>query len=193
MKSLPSPVARHFRHRPAFGIHDGISQQDERQMLPVVRWRALLPIPDGNERAAIPHTCSAYAASCVRNSSAQPDRRADVRRREIAMPAERGLCRPLQRQALRRNAEDITASRNWSDVSCFRIPAIPMSILTGRELEFLASLNGSWARLYRNELARLLHKVDDRCDAHHETHSIIRISAAPSSRSRRNSATTTKT
>ena len=54
-----------------------------------------------------------------------------------------------------------------------------MSILTGRELEFLASLNGSWARLYRNELARLLHKVDDRCDAHHETRSIIRISAAP--------------
>jgi hypothetical protein len=68
-----------------------------------------------------------------------------------------------------------------------------MSILTGRELEFLASLNGNWARLYRNELARLLHKVDDRCDAHHETHSIIRISAAPSSRSRRNSATTIKT
>ena len=120
-------------------------------------------------------------------------RRADVQRREIAMPAERGLCRPLQRQAPRRNAEDITASRYWSDVSCFRIPAFPMSILTGRELEFLASLNGNWARLYRNELARLLHKVDDRCDAHQETHSIIRISAAPSSHSHRNSATTTKT
>ena len=85
------------------------------------------------------------------------------------------------------------AALNWSDVSCFRIPAFAMSILTGRELEFLASLNGNWTRLYRNELARLLHKVDDRCDAHHETHSIIRISAAPSSRSRRNSATTTKT
>jgi hypothetical protein len=68
-----------------------------------------------------------------------------------------------------------------------------MSILTGRELEFLTSLNGSWARLYRNELARLLHKVDDRCDAHQETHSIIRISAAPSSHSRRNSPTTTGT
>ena len=145
------------------------------------------------QRAAIPHTCSAYAASCIRNSSARPDRVADVRRREIAMPAERGLCRPLQRQALRRNAEDVTASRNWSDLSCFRIPAFAMSILTGRELEFLASLNDSWARLYRNELARLLHKVDDRCDAHHETHSIIRISAARSWRSRRNSATTTKT
>ena len=26
------------------------------------------------QRAAIPHTCSAYAASCVRNSSARPDR-----------------------------------------------------------------------------------------------------------------------
>ena len=25
-------------------------------------------------RAAIPHTCSAYAASCIRNSSARPDR-----------------------------------------------------------------------------------------------------------------------
>jgi hypothetical protein len=68
-----------------------------------------------------------------------------------------------------------------------------MSILTGRELEFLSSLNGSWARLYRDELARLLHKVDDRCDAHHETRSIIRISADRSWHSRRNSATTTKT
>jgi hypothetical protein len=26
------------------------------------------------QRAAIPHTCSAYAASCIRNSSARPDR-----------------------------------------------------------------------------------------------------------------------
>jgi hypothetical protein len=26
------------------------------------------------ERAAIPHTCSAYAASCIRHSSARPDR-----------------------------------------------------------------------------------------------------------------------
>ena len=67
-----------------------------------------------------------------------------------------------------------------------------MSILTGRELEFLASLNGNWARLYRSELARLLHKVDDPCDVHHETRSIIRISAVPSSHSHRNSATTTK-
>ena len=77
------------------------------------------------QRAAIPHTCTAYAASCLRNSRARPDRRANVQRREIAMPAERGLCRPLQRQALRRNAEDVTASRYWSDVSCFRIPAFP--------------------------------------------------------------------
>jgi len=26
------------------------------------------------QRAAIPHTCTAYAASCLRNSTAQPDR-----------------------------------------------------------------------------------------------------------------------
>jgi hypothetical protein len=26
------------------------------------------------KRAAIPHTCSAYAATCIRSSSAQPDR-----------------------------------------------------------------------------------------------------------------------
>ena len=49
------------------------------------------------QRAAIPHTCSAYAASCLRNSIARPDRLANVRRCEIAMPAERGLCRSLQR------------------------------------------------------------------------------------------------
>jgi hypothetical protein len=35
-----------------------------------------------------------------------------------------------------------------------------MSIFTGRELEFLASLNASWQRLYWNELVRLL-KDDD--------------------------------
>lgn len=35
-----------------------------------------------------------------------------------------------------------------------------MSILTGRDLEFLDSLKTSWPRLYRNELARL-RKVDD--------------------------------
>ena len=30
-----------------------------------------------------------------------------------------------------------------------------MSLLTGHELEFLASLNTRWRRLYCNELARL--------------------------------------
>jgi hypothetical protein len=68
-----------------------------------------------------------------------------------------------------------------------------MSIFTGRELEFLSSLNASWSRLYYNELARLLHKDDDRCDVRHDTRSIIRISAAPFRQSRRKSATTIKT
>ena len=45
---------------------------------------------------------------------------ADVRRRKIAMPAERGLCRPLQRQAVRRNAEDVTASRHF--FRCLLLP-----------------------------------------------------------------------
>jgi hypothetical protein len=39
-----------------------------------------------------------------------------------------------------------------------------MSILTSRELEFLASLRKSWDGLYRSELVRLL-KEDDRRDA----------------------------
>jgi len=34
--------------------------------------------------------------------------------------------------------------------------SVVMSIFTGRELEFLASLRTSWKRLYWNELARLL-------------------------------------
>ena len=46
-----------------------------------------------------------------------------------------------------------------------------MSILTGRELEFLASLNTSWRRLYWNELVRLLKEDDNRCDPWHETDS----------------------
>ena len=36
-----------------------------------------------------------------------------------------------------------------------------MSILTGRELEFLASLRTSWRTLYWNELARLLKEADN--------------------------------
>jgi hypothetical protein len=47
-----------------------------------------------------------------------------------------------------------------------------MSIFTGRELEFLASLKTSWRRLYWNELARLLKEDANRCDARPEAHSI---------------------
>jgi hypothetical protein len=39
-----------------------------------------------------------------------------------------------------------------------------MSILTGRDLEFIASLKTGWKRLYLSEVARLL-KEDDPCDA----------------------------
>ena len=46
-----------------------------------------------------------------------------------------------------------------------------MSIFTGRELEFLASLRTSWRRLYWNELARLLKEDDNACDRH-EPHSV---------------------
>jgi hypothetical protein len=38
-----------------------------------------------------------------------------------------------------------------------------MSILTGIELEFLASLRTSWPRLYRNELERLLKEDGNLC------------------------------
>jgi len=56
-----------------------------------------------------------------------------------------------------------------------------MSMLTSRELDFLASLNTRWWRLYCNELARLLKEDDTRCDGRHEPPSIIRISAEPGS------------
>ena len=42
---------------------------------------------------------------------------------------------------------------------------LPMSILTNRELEFLASLNTNWRRLYFTELARLLEEDERRCGA----------------------------
>ena len=45
-----------------------------------------------------------------------------------------------------------------------------MSILTGRELEFLASLESSWTRLYWIEFARLLNQDDAKCSARHEAH-----------------------
>jgi len=43
-----------------------------------------------------------------------------------------------------------------------------MSVLTGRELEFLTSLNTRWSNLYGNELARLLKGDYTRCDGRHE-------------------------
>jgi hypothetical protein len=79
-----------------------------------------------------------------------------------------------------------------------------MSIFTGRELEFLASLRTSWRRLYCNELARLLKEGDNPCDARPEAHSIAPQSgrskgfvpnqaAAKSWRPRHNTANATKT
>jgi hypothetical protein len=47
-----------------------------------------------------------------------------------------------------------------------------MSILTGRELEFLTSLSTSWKLLYWNELARLLKEDDGSGEARHEPHSV---------------------
>jgi hypothetical protein len=44
-----------------------------------------------------------------------------------------------------------------------------MSILTNRELEFLASLRTDWRRLYWNELARLLKEDGNPDDARGET------------------------
>jgi hypothetical protein len=46
-----------------------------------------------------------------------------------------------------------------------------VSILTGRELEFLGSLSASWSRLYWNELARLLKEDHNPRDARHEARS----------------------
>jgi hypothetical protein len=51
-----------------------------------------------------------------------------------------------------------------------------MSILTGRELEFLASLRTSWRRLYWNELARLLKEDHNPRDARHEAVPLLRNS-----------------
>jgi hypothetical protein len=76
-----------------------------------------------------------------------------------------------------------------------------MSVLTVRELEFLASLNTSWMRLYWNELARLLKGDDNPYDDRDEARFIapqsgypkdfIQISAANCWRWRQNSANTT--
>ena len=68
-----------------------------------------------------------------------------------------------------------------------------MSILTVRELEFLASLDRRWTRLYWIEIARLLKQEIVRCGARHEAHSTNPISADPSWLSRRNSGKATKT
>jgi len=48
---------------------------------------------------------------------------------------------------------------------CVVATGVLMSILTGRELEFLVSLKTSWKRLYCNELARLLNEAATPCEA----------------------------
>jgi hypothetical protein len=68
-----------------------------------------------------------------------------------------------------------------------------MSVLTGRELEFLASLNARWSNLYGNELARLLKRDDTKCDGQHQPPSIIRILEAPSWHSHRDATNPTET
>jgi len=49
-----------------------------------------------------------------------------------------------------------------------------MSILTNRELEFLASLRTDWPRLYWNELTRLLREDDHPGEVRPETPSIAK-------------------
>jgi hypothetical protein len=51
-----------------------------------------------------------------------------------------------------------------------------MSILTGRDLEFLDSLRTSWPRLYWNELARLRKEEDSPRSAQPEVHAKARQS-----------------
>jgi hypothetical protein len=59
------------------------------------------------------------------------------------------------------------------------MPATPdpdwrsMSILTERELEFLAGLRTSWRMLYYSEFARLLNEDDKRGATRHETPSAV--------------------
>ena len=75
MKSLGHrPVARRFRHRAAVGSHDGIRQQDERQMLPVVRRRALLSIPDGHAAGRDPPHLQRLCRLLPPQFHARPDR-----------------------------------------------------------------------------------------------------------------------
>jgi hypothetical protein len=101
----------------------------------------------------------------------------DLSGSESAMHADGRSCQPLQRQALRRNAEDVvTSCRAIGPAWCFAsVFGRLMSIFTDHELEFLTSLNTGWRRLYWNELARLLNEDDNRCDARQESDSNFSI------------------
>jgi len=66
-------VTRRFRRGNVVGTDAGVGQQDERKCCQSsdggrsYRYRMAMRL------AAIPHTCTAYAASCLRNSKAQTD------------------------------------------------------------------------------------------------------------------------
>src|SRR5258707_10229656 len=88
-----------------------------------------------------------------------------------ARPRKRNAFRPAFMSALTA-AGNSPGCNGCSDIS--RLTDV--SLLTGHELEFLASLNTRWRRLYCNELERLLKGDDTRCDGRHEPPSIIPIS-----------------
>lgn len=54
-----------------------------------------------------------------------------------------------------------------------------MSMLTGRELEFLSSLRTSWRSLYWDEFARLLNEGDTSRDARYAARSVARAVHTP--------------
>jgi hypothetical protein len=56
-----------------------------------------------------------------------------------------------------------------------------MSILTDREIEFIASLRMNWRRFYWNELVRLLKEDSTPVDGRHEANLIAPQSRHPNS------------
>jgi hypothetical protein len=102
-------VARRFRRRLGVRCYPGVGLQNERQVLHVVRWRALLQVQDGHAAGVnapnMQRLCGIVHSSLQLTAGQVPD----VPGREIAVLENGRSGRSLQRQAIRRTAKDVVS------------------------------------------------------------------------------------
>jgi hypothetical protein len=145
-------VACNFQHRAIVRFYASIREQDERQVLHVVRWRTILQVQGGHAAAGdsshLQRLCGLMHPRFQRQGGSVPD----VPGGPGAMHGDRRSCRPLQRQAIRRNGTSIDPEQGRP-----RLAAGSPRMRTGarkvtRAVFFRAVLRGARYRLPRSPI-----------------------------------------